>query len=219
MRHVGEAGQRGAERLVEQDLPRRVGDVVVAADDVRDPHVDVVDDDAEVVDRRAVGARDDEVVELGVAEDDAALHQIVDDGLAVDGRPEPEDVWLVRPRGGAMQVAAGAIVCRRAARLERGLRDAPRAPRTCTSSGRRDPTASKRSAHSAYRSVALRSGRTAPRPSRGRASASPSRIACDRLLAWSARGRCPRCGARTSRRGGARYSQLKSAVRALPMWR
>ena len=45
-------GRRRAERLVEEDLPRRVGEMVVAADDVRDPHVDVVDDDAEVVDRR-----------------------------------------------------------------------------------------------------------------------------------------------------------------------
>jgi hypothetical protein len=39
------------------DLPRSVVDVIVAADDVRDPHVEVVDHDAEIVGRRAVGPR------------------------------------------------------------------------------------------------------------------------------------------------------------------
>jgi hypothetical protein len=44
---------------------------------VGDAHVPVVDDDAEVVGRRAVGARDDEVVELGIADLDAALDLVV----------------------------------------------------------------------------------------------------------------------------------------------
>ena len=47
--------------------------MIVAADDVRDPHVEVVDDDAEVVGRRAVGTRDHEIVELGVGDLDAPL--------------------------------------------------------------------------------------------------------------------------------------------------
>ena len=51
--------------------------MVVAADDVADAHVPVVDDDAEVVGRRAVRAGDDEVVQLGVAEFDAALDLVV----------------------------------------------------------------------------------------------------------------------------------------------
>ena len=50
-RHVAERGKAVAERLIEQDLARRVGEVIVAADDVRDPHLGVVDDDAEVVGR------------------------------------------------------------------------------------------------------------------------------------------------------------------------
>ena len=37
-------GTGSLERLVDQDLPRRVREVVVAADDVGDEHVDVVDD-------------------------------------------------------------------------------------------------------------------------------------------------------------------------------
>ncbi len=72
-----------AERLVDLHLPRGVGQVVVAADDVGDAHVVVVDDDGEHVGRVAVRAQQHEVVELLVGEDDLALHLVVDDRLAV----------------------------------------------------------------------------------------------------------------------------------------
>ena len=71
-----ERGHRAAERLVEQHLLRRVRDVVVAADDVRDLHVDVVDDDRQVIGRVAVGAEDDEVLDVLVVEVDRAVHEI-----------------------------------------------------------------------------------------------------------------------------------------------
>jgi hypothetical protein len=45
--------------------------MVVAADDVGDAHIVVVDHDREHVGRRAVGAQDDEVVEVLVLEHDA----------------------------------------------------------------------------------------------------------------------------------------------------
>jgi hypothetical protein len=51
-------GQRCAERAQNVDLSRRVVDVVVAANNMRDPHIEVVDDDAEIIRRRAVGARE-----------------------------------------------------------------------------------------------------------------------------------------------------------------
>ena len=63
-----------AHRLVDLRLPGGVGQVVVAADDVGDAHVVVVDDDGEHVGRVAVRAQEDEVVEVLVGEDDAALH-------------------------------------------------------------------------------------------------------------------------------------------------
>jgi hypothetical protein len=47
--------------------------MIVAADHVRDRHVGVIDDDGEVVRRCAVGAANDQVVELGVVEDNPAL--------------------------------------------------------------------------------------------------------------------------------------------------
>ena len=65
-----------AERLEQQHLLRRVRDVIVAAHDVRDLHVEVVGDDGEVVGRVAVGAQDDEVLDVGVVERDRAVHEI-----------------------------------------------------------------------------------------------------------------------------------------------
>ena len=37
--------RRGAERLEQQQMLRRVGDVVIAADDMRNPHIEVINDD------------------------------------------------------------------------------------------------------------------------------------------------------------------------------
>ena len=50
--------QRHAKRLEEEDVLRRVGEVVLAANDVGDPHVGIVDHNGEVIERRAIGAQD-----------------------------------------------------------------------------------------------------------------------------------------------------------------
>ena len=63
---MGKLRQRHAERLKEEDVLRRVGEVVLAANDVGDPHVGIVDDDGEVIERRAVGAQDHQVATQGV---------------------------------------------------------------------------------------------------------------------------------------------------------
>ena len=57
---------------------RRVREVVVAADDVRDPHLDVVDADAEMVERVAVRADEDEIVEGVRRELDRPSDPVVD---------------------------------------------------------------------------------------------------------------------------------------------
>src|SRR6185503_8672614 len=69
----------------------------------------VVDHDAEVVDRRAVRPLDDEIVELAVLEDDASLHLVVDDGLAVDGGAKAQDV-AGATRGRRREIATGPVV-------------------------------------------------------------------------------------------------------------
>ena len=64
--------------------------MVVAADHVGDAHVVVVDHHGQHVGRRAVGAQQDHVVELGVLDRDLALHGILDHRLAALRRPQPD---------------------------------------------------------------------------------------------------------------------------------
>ena len=76
-----EGRRREAERLVEQHLPRRVRDVILAADHMRHLHQRIVDDDGEVVGRHAVGADDHRIaddvgVEADVAADDVGEHDV-----------------------------------------------------------------------------------------------------------------------------------------------
>ena len=97
---VRELRDRRAERSEEGDVLGRVGEVVVAADDVRDAHLRVVHADAEVVQRMAVGAHEDEVVQGLGRELDAAPDQVVDDDRLV-GHPQAHDVPLAgAARGG-----------------------------------------------------------------------------------------------------------------------
>ena len=65
--------------------------MIVAADDVGDAHVVIVDHDGEHVGRVAVGAQQHEIVELLVGEDDLALHLVVDDRLALLPGAQPDD--------------------------------------------------------------------------------------------------------------------------------
>ena len=84
-RQVGEPRRLVAERPEQQDVLGRVRQVVLAADDVGDLHRGVVDDDREVVQRRPVGADDDEVAtEVADIDLDAAADDVVegDDALA-----------------------------------------------------------------------------------------------------------------------------------------
>ena len=92
---VGEDRDWSAQRAKERDVLRRVGKVVDAADDVRDPHVHVVHDDAEVVERVAVRADEDEVVEGARRELGAPLHDVVHDDRLVR-HAEAEDELLAR---------------------------------------------------------------------------------------------------------------------------
>src|SRR2546423_12077259 len=68
-----------AQGLEQEDVLWRVRQVLLAADDVADLHVGVVDDDREVVERRAVAAEDDEVAaQVGGIDLDPAPDEIVE---------------------------------------------------------------------------------------------------------------------------------------------
>ena len=77
---------------IKQNLLRRVGDVIGAANHVRDAHVDVVDDDAELVHGhgrnllRTFGrAEKNEVFDFVVVEFAVAEHGVVNFGVSADG--------------------------------------------------------------------------------------------------------------------------------------
>ena len=74
-RDVGVFRRFDAESLEELEVLRGVGEVVLAADHVGDPHLDVVDDVDEVEDRFAVGAEDHEVAVFDAG--DLAADQVV----------------------------------------------------------------------------------------------------------------------------------------------
>ncbi len=103
-----------AHRRVDLRLARGVGEMVVAADDVGDAHVVVVDDHRQHVGRRAVGAQQHEVVEIAVRPGDAALHLVVDHGLALGRRLEAHDRRDARGRLGGVAVAPASVVAHRA---------------------------------------------------------------------------------------------------------
>ena len=87
-RQVGEARLRVPERAEQQDVLRRVREMVLAADDVGDPHLGVVHHHREVVERAAVAADDHEVAaEVRDVDLDPAADDVVEGD---DPLPDPE---------------------------------------------------------------------------------------------------------------------------------
>jgi hypothetical protein len=62
--------------------------MIVAADDVRDSHIGIVDDNGEIVRRRAIRAGNYQIIELGILEDHPAPHLVVDNNLTILRIPE-----------------------------------------------------------------------------------------------------------------------------------
>ena len=99
-----------AERVVDLLLARGVGEMIVAADDVGDAHVVVVDHDREHVGRRAVRAQQHEVVEVLVLPHHPALHLVLDHGLARERRLEPDHRLDAGRRVGRVAVAPAPVI-------------------------------------------------------------------------------------------------------------
>ena len=88
-RHVRKFWRRSAQCLEQQNVLRRVRDVIVAANNVSDPHVDVIGDNRQVVNRQPVRSQDHEIFDLLVIDFDVAAHVIGICGLAF-GHFEPD---------------------------------------------------------------------------------------------------------------------------------
>lgn len=112
-RHMGELGRREAEGLIQQQLPRRRGQQVVAANHASHAVVGVVDDDRELIGRRIVGLRHDKIAaDFLTSECDGAAEAIGESRRLIDTESPRE--WPIAERCdvGGTTVGAGAAVNR-----------------------------------------------------------------------------------------------------------
>ena len=208
-RHVRKLRQRGANRPINQDLLGRVRDVIVAANHVRNRHLDVVGHDGEVIGGMTVRSENDEILDVERRSIWMAPWTRSSNRTVRRRDPHANGARRVRrvrarrfPRckSGTSPVVAPSTAGP-LGRLSFGFQSRPE----CSSSSTLDlkPPAAPPSLDGA-RSAAIEStGRTvrqssALRPSRCRASG--DRRGCLRpFLRTIARRRCPRCAARRRR--------------------
>ena len=124
---VGEGGRLEAKRFVDLEVLGRARDPLFTADGVRNAHPRVIDDEREVVGRKAIGLERDEVVLERVLENDIAADDVMKDGLARGFHAEADGARLRAGSGGGLgggDGAAAAVVARRL--FGGGLSDAHR---------------------------------------------------------------------------------------------
>ena len=101
------------ERAKDIDLARGVVQVVVAADDVGDAHIEIVDHHRQVIGGRPVGAQEDEIVELSIPEGDPPPDQVLDHDLAIERVLEADHRLGIRiGRAAFGSAAATAVIAR-----------------------------------------------------------------------------------------------------------
>jgi len=99
-----------AHRVNDLELPGRVVQVIVATDDMRDSHVEIVDDDSQHVGRCAVAAEQYHVVKLFVRKTNVALNDIMDDGFLPFEVPLDERLRRAGGRLGGIAIAPAAVI-------------------------------------------------------------------------------------------------------------
>ena len=98
-----------AHGLIDHHLTRRIAQVIVAADNMCDAHIMVIHDDREHVDRRAVRAQQDHVIELRVIDFHIALHFIADHHRAAFGCAHANNIRQIWVRRGIRITPRAAI--------------------------------------------------------------------------------------------------------------
>ena len=226
-RQMRELRRRESERPIEQQLPRRVRDVILAADHMRHLHQRIVDDDGEVVggrpsERTRTGSPMTSVLNVTSPRTSIGERRPRSPGARGSGSTGRSPASIRARASLEREVPAGPVILRRPARRQIRLALAfELAPASRSSSRRGRRRAARwrttRTGAAAPTGGTGRAGRRcpAPRPSPGRASADPrecplsdSRV--DRSASVSSMRRMnvpswPRAS-----------SQLNSAVRALP---
>ena len=75
---MGKLWERDAERLEEEDVLRRIGEVVLTANHVRDSHICIIHHYGEVIERTPIGTQDHEVTTERLRVNlHAAAHEII----------------------------------------------------------------------------------------------------------------------------------------------
>ncbi len=121
---MGEGRRPGAKGEEELDLGGRVGHVIVAADDVADREVDVVDHRRQGVEIAAVGADQDRIALACLVDMLGAAHQVdPGDGLALEQEAPVRPAALALEAGalGRRQRQRGPVIDRRLAALQLAL--------------------------------------------------------------------------------------------------
>ena len=147
-------------------LARGIGQMVDAADNVGDAHVVIVDHHRQIVGRRAVGAQDDQIVEVLVLEHDASLHRssiTVSPSLRRLEADRRRDIVRRLARGDGRASARHSAA---AVRRPRPAPASPRAPPASNSSDRPGRAASSSSAISRWRAARANCDSGSPSQSR-----------------------------------------------------
>ena len=117
--HVRENGQRGPQCLVKQHLFGRVRDMVRTTDDMRDPHVHIVRDHAQVIGGDAIGAQQHEIFQLRIGKLHSTEDGVIKSRAAGLGHGEANGRGFSRSATPGAFLArnfpAGAFITRRAA--------------------------------------------------------------------------------------------------------
>jgi hypothetical protein len=108
------------QRVQHDQLARGVREVILTAHDMGYSHVLVVNGDGEVVERRAIGSSDDEVVEEPVLECRAAADHVLHDGLTVVGNAEAHGGSRCSLRDGTSPISGATSPLLRVSEVIRG---------------------------------------------------------------------------------------------------
>src|SRR5260363_258049 len=83
--------RRLAKRTQNMDLARRIVDVIVAANDMRNPHIHIVPHGAKIVRGRSVRAGNHQIVQHPVWKLDGAFNGVLPADMPLLGIPETDD--------------------------------------------------------------------------------------------------------------------------------
>ncbi len=84
--------------------------MIVAANDLRNAHIMVVDDNSQHIGRRAVRTQQHKIINILIWKNDPALHGVFDDGFAAQGRFDAHNWRNAFWRLACVSIAPAAVI-------------------------------------------------------------------------------------------------------------